>query len=175
MKKMLSIFALAVIFTACKSNTKIQPENKNMVLVDTTGLSKSNTLTDVGGKYIINENVVAEKNKTSNTKMKEADKTNNPATTNAPTTNNPGANTNAPAPEPIPQDKGLSDAAKGTAIGAGSGAILGAIINKNDRRSGAVIGTVIGAGAGYLIGRDKDRKSGRVARAKVRRRAKKQV
>jgi hypothetical protein len=57
--------------------------------------------------------------------------------------------------------KGWSDAAKGTAIGAGVGAISGAIIDKKDAR-GAVIGGLVGAGAGYTIGRAEDRKSGRV-------------
>lgn len=57
--------------------------------------------------------------------------------------------------------KGWSEAAKGTAIGAGAGALGGALIDKKKGR-GAIIGGVVGAGAGYLIGRDKDRKSGRV-------------
>lgn len=57
--------------------------------------------------------------------------------------------------------KGWSEAAKGTVIGAGAGALGGALIDKKKGR-GAIIGGVVGAGAGYLIGRDKDRKSGRV-------------
>lgn len=56
--------------------------------------------------------------------------------------------------------KGWSAAAKGTAIGAGAGAIGGALIDKKNGR-GAIIGGVVGAGTGYLIGRDKDKKSGR--------------
>lgn len=57
--------------------------------------------------------------------------------------------------------KGWSDAAKGTVIGAGVGALGGVLIDKNDAR-GAVIGGLAGAGAGYAIGRAEDRKSGRV-------------
>ena len=56
--------------------------------------------------------------------------------------------------------KGWSDAAKGTVIGAGVGAVAGGIIGKNAK--GAVIGGLAGAGAGYAIGRAEDRKSGRV-------------
>lgn len=56
--------------------------------------------------------------------------------------------------------KGWSAAAKGTAIGAGVGAITGGVIGKNAK--GAVIGGVVGAGTGYAIGRAEDRKSGRV-------------
>lgn len=58
--------------------------------------------------------------------------------------------------------KGWSKAAKGTAIGAGAGAVLGAVINKRNRAAGAVIGGVIGGGGGYVIGRQMDKKDGRV-------------
>ena len=57
--------------------------------------------------------------------------------------------------------KGWSKAAKATAIGAGSGAVLGAVINKKNRAIGAVIGGVIGGGGGYVIGRGMDKKDGR--------------
>jgi len=57
--------------------------------------------------------------------------------------------------------KGWSDAAKGAVIGAGAGALGGALIDKKKGR-GAVIGGVVGAGTGYLIGRGQDKKSGRV-------------
>lgn len=59
------------------------------------------------------------------------------------------------------QKKGWSKAAKGAVIGAGAGAIAGAVISKKPVK-GAVIGGVIGAGAGYVIGRSKDKKDGRV-------------
>jgi hypothetical protein len=58
--------------------------------------------------------------------------------------------------------KGWSKAAKGTAIGAGAGAVLGAVINKRNRAVGAVIGGVLGGGGGYVIGRGMDKKDGRV-------------
>jgi hypothetical protein len=57
--------------------------------------------------------------------------------------------------------KGWSKAAKGTAIGAGSGALVGALVSKK-KGTGAVIGGAVGAGTGYLIGRGKDKKDGRV-------------
>lgn len=57
--------------------------------------------------------------------------------------------------------KGWSKAAKSTAIGAGAGAVLGAVINKKNRALGAVIGGVIGGGGGYVIGRGMDKKDGR--------------
>lgn len=168
MKKVLSIFAVAVVFTACKNKTTSAVEkNKNMVLVDTTGLSKSNALTDVGGKYIISEPPVATAPKKI---IPKASGGNNQVNNN--NTNNSGSGTaNEPQAAPIPRDKGWSDAAKGTAIGGGTGAVLGAVINKKDPVTGAVIGTVVGAGTGYAIGRARDKKSGRAARARARRQA----
>jgi hypothetical protein len=56
--------------------------------------------------------------------------------------------------------KGWSKAAKGTAIGAGAGAVTGAIISK-DKSKGAIIGGVVGAAGGYIIGRKKDKQDGR--------------
>jgi hypothetical protein len=60
------------------------------------------------------------------------------------------------------QKKGWSKAAKGTAIGAGAGAVIGAVVNKRNRAAGAIIGGVLGAGGGYVIGRTMDKKDGRV-------------
>jgi hypothetical protein len=57
--------------------------------------------------------------------------------------------------------RGWSKAAKGAAIGGGSGAVLGAIISKNNKAKGAIIGGVLGAGGGYVLGRVLDKKDGR--------------
>jgi uncharacterized protein YcfJ len=45
---------------------------------------------------------------------------------------------------------------KDAVIGAGAGAVTGAIIGHGAK--GAVIGGVVGGGAGYLIGKHKDKK-----------------
>jgi hypothetical protein len=65
-----------------------------------------------------------------------------------------------PASQPA-QKKGWSNAAKGAVIGGGTGAVAGAVIDKNHRAQGAVIGAAVGAGAGYLIGKHKDKKKKR--------------
>jgi YmgG-like glycine-zipper protein len=57
--------------------------------------------------------------------------------------------------------KGWSRKAKGAVIGGGSGAILGAVINKNNRLVGGALGGALGAGIGYVIGNELDRKHGR--------------
>ena len=54
--------------------------------------------------------------------------------------------------------KGWSNKAKGTAIGAGAGAVTGAVVSHN-KGKGAIIGGAVGAGAGYLVGRHKDKKN----------------
>ena len=54
--------------------------------------------------------------------------------------------------------KKFSNAAKGAIIGAGSGAVVGAIVDKKNRGLGAVIGAAVGGGAGYGIGKHKDNK-----------------
>jgi hypothetical protein len=70
--------------------------------------------------------------------------------------NNEGSNSaKAPAVE---EKGGWSKTAKGTVIGAGGGAVIGAVINKKNRAAGAVIGGVLGAGVGYGLGKVLDKK-----------------
>ena len=97
----------------------------------------------------------------------------------APVTQTPAP---APAPSPAPvitpdvavnkpvvtapvenKKKGISDAAKGAAIGGVGGAIAGAVLGKGTK--GAVLGGVIGAAGGYILGRSRDKKSGRIEMA----------
>lgn len=72
------------------------------------------------------------------------------------------ANNGSSSSQGTTQKKGISEAAKGTAIGVVSGAALGAIVNKKNRGGGAVVGGIIGGATGYTLGRAQDRKSGRV-------------
>ncbi len=58
-----------------------------------------------------------------------------------------------------------SPQAKGAVIGGGSGAILGAVINKRNRAVGGVVGGVVGGAAGYGIGKHVDNK--RKERARI--------
>ena len=67
-----------------------------------------------------------------------------------------------PSHTTVVRKKGWSSAAKGTAIGAASGAVLGAALSKDHHRvKGAVIGGAAGAAGGYLYGRHRDKKNGR--------------
>lgn len=47
---------------------------------------------------------------------------------------------------------------KDALIGAGAGAVTGAVVSHKHAK-GAVIGSAVGAGAGYLLGRHKDKKN----------------
>lgn len=64
-----------------------------------------------------------------------------------------------------------SPQAKGTVIGAGTGAAAGAIIHKRDRVLGGVVGGVVGGAAGYAIGKRKDNKNKEAARVAAANRA----
>ena len=72
---------------------------------------------------------------------------------------------NTATTESVDKKKKMSNAKKGTLIGAGAGVVGGAIVGaatSKDKGKGAVIGGIIGgavgAGAGYGIGKNKDNK-----------------
>ena len=50
-----------------------------------------------------------------------------------------------------------SQRATGAAVGAGGGAVIGALLNRSNPAGGAVVGGLIGAGVGYLIGQNEDK------------------
>lgn len=64
-----------------------------------------------------------------------------------------------PSHTTVVQRHGMRRATKNTLIGAGVGAVGGALIGHSVK--GAVIGGAIGAGAGYLYGRHREKKYGR--------------
>lgn len=85
-------------------------------------------------------------------------------TDNTVQTGNGTSNGNEPVAASTPQvekKKGWSSAAKGAAIGAGAGAIGGAIIAKK-KGLGAIVGGVVGAAGGYIIGKDMDKRNNRL-------------
>ncbi len=77
-------------------------------------------------------------------------------TTNAtPAASTSPQTTASPTTETQPKKKGWSNTAKGAVIGAGAGAVAGAVIDHNNRGAGAVIGglagAAVGAGTGAVI------------------------
>lgn len=82
-----------------------------------------------------------------------------PAASSTPVTADDPAEKTASAEEPAEptateekKKKGVSNTVKGAVIGAGAGAVGGAIINKKNPGKGAIIGGVVGAGAGAVTG-----------------------
>ena len=57
----------------------------------------------------------------------------------------------------VKHKKGWSYRKKYAVIGAGAGAVTGALVSKN-HAAGAVVGGVVGGAGGYLLGRHKDRR-----------------
>ena len=57
----------------------------------------------------------------------------------------------------VEHKKGWSHRKKYAVIGAGAGAVTGALVSKHHAR-GALIGGAVGGASGYLLGRHKDRK-----------------
>jgi len=179
MKKILMALAISSIFLSCKNKSKSDLSiDKNMVLTDTALLHRSGIYSDTAYKAGVITNANGTTTTTSSTTTvtttttsssnlpKKAGSTNSGSTTKTASTKTiSGSTGSGTSTTPVKRDKGWSSAAKGTAIGAGSGAIVGAVVSKN-KAQGAVVGGVIGAAGGYVIGRDMDKKSGRVARSK---------
>jgi hypothetical protein len=138
MKKILQCFMVALIFAACNSKTDLDT-NKDVILTDTSGMYKSNIMTDTGS--VIETSTLTNGNQ-------------NTAVANKLTTNTNRSTTR------VTRRRGWSHAAKDATIGGVGGAVTGAIISK-DKSKGAIIGGVLGAAGGYIIGRSKDKKEGR--------------
>lgn len=168
MKKIFIAIVTLASFAACKSNKTDLETTKAVVLVDTTGMYKSNVLTDTGSMIVtqpVNRQQVssnAGNTNASNTTTRKRTTSPTRRTTRYSNSNvNSGSNqTTSSGQTTAPRRRGWSKAAKGATIGGVGGAVTGAIISKN-KVKGAVIGGVLGAAGGYIIGRDKDKKDGR--------------
>jgi hypothetical protein len=163
MKKLLpllSILIIAVIvIAACNSKPQTDTNNgKVLTYTDTTGLADfqkwktQNELKDPTVYYSQGNEVVASQ------PVKKVTRTFTPARS---ASKSGSMNSVAQYPAKTSVKKGWSRKAKGAVIGGGGGAILGAVINKNNRLVGGAIGGAIGAGLGYVIGNELDRKKGR--------------
>lgn len=150
---------VAASFVACKSKTDLDA-NKDVILVDTTGMYKSNMLTDTGS--IIETTTLTNGNQNTAVANKRTTNTNTNKTTNTNrSTARTSNNNNTSSTQTTTRRKGWSKAAKDATIGGVGGAVIGAVVSKN-KVKGAIIGGVLGAGGGYILGRSKDKKDGRV-------------
>ena len=164
MKKILHCLMVASIFVACNNKTDLDTK-KDVILTDTTGMYKSNMLTDTG--TVIQTTTLTNGNR--NTAVANTRATNTNRATTSRTSSNRSVSggtgtagtSNSGTGQTTTQKKGWSKAAKGAVIGGASGAVVGAVISKK-KGKGAIIGGVVGAAGGYILGRSKDKKDGRV-------------
>lgn len=171
MKSIIVTLALAVSLAACNSKSDTENQTAKELVADTSSNYSNSVLTDTG--YSTSQEVmpvepvqpVVEAKKTTKKIQKQAVANTPSTTTTTPTTASAPEVVAEPAPvlsEPTPvvveeKKKGWSNATKGAVIGAGAGAIGGAVISKK-KGKGAVIGGVLGAAGGYIIGKNKDKK-----------------
>ena len=162
MKKLLPLFCILVIviaLAACNSKPQADVSNeKIMTPADTIGLAEfqkwktQNELKDPTVYYQQgNETVVSQPAKGIKRSYSPIRK--------SPVSNSMNSVAQYPAKTSV--KKGWSRKAKGAVIGGGGGAIIGALVNKNNRLVGGALGGALGAGLGYVIGNELDKKHGR--------------
>ena len=178
MKQILSVLAISAVLASCSNNPKTGTEvTKDVVTTDTAGLYNdknrvmnvdglndttvttvtTTTVTTGGTATVVAAPIVAAPvKKTARSTARRSTSGNTSRNGNY----NSGSGTRTQPSEPVARRRGWSKAAKGTVIGAGSGAVIGAVVSKK-KGKGAIIGGVLGAGVGYGIGRSKDKRDGR--------------
>lgn len=165
MKKLLPIlsilFITAILISACNSKPSLDPNSgKVLTYVDTAGLADfqkwktQNELKDPSVYY--NQGTEISTSQPARKTARSYSPVQKPSNTG-------GGSLNSVSQYPAKTSvkKGWSRKAKGAVIGGGGGAILGAVINKNNRLVGGAIGGALGAGLGYVIGNELDKKHGR--------------
>ena len=159
MKKIVQCFMVASIFVACNSKSDLDT-SKNVILTDTTGMYRSNILTDTGS--VIQTTRLTNGNRNTAVANRQTTHTNTNTRTVPRTTTRTVSNTSSGSGQTttVTRRRGWSHAAKDATIGGVGGAVTGAIISKN-KGKGAIIGGVLGAAGGYILGRSKDKKEGR--------------
>lgn len=170
MKKLLPIFiiatAAALFMVACNRKTQTDANGKVMTYTDTVGLAdfqKWKTLNELKDPTVYYNQGNEMSNQQARTIVKYIpvkSSSTHRSTANHSTYSSGSMNSVAQYPAKTVK-RGWSRKAKGAVIGGGGGAILGAIINKNNRLVGGALGGALGAGIGYVIGNEMDRKHGR--------------
>lgn len=156
MKKIVSMFAVVLVLSACSNSAKEEAVIKQKAIAAVKDSLKLDSFKRAEVQAKEKQLKLAEEEK-----VKEEKRTLLLSERNEAAAERRSAATTTTQAPVVAKKKGWSDAAKGTLIGAGAGAIGGALIDKKSGR-GAIIGGVVGAGTGYVIGRSQDRKSGRV-------------
>ena len=168
MKKLLPISIIAIIaavaMIGCKSQPQTDVNGKVLTYTDTLGLADfqkwkaQNELADPTVYYHQGSEFASNRPTRTIVKYVPAKSSTHRSSSRAYSSGSMNSVSQYPAKS---LKKGWSRKAKGAVIGGGSGAILGAVINKNNRLVGGALGGALGAGIGYVIGNELDRKHGR--------------
>lgn len=146
MKKILSIITItatiAVVMAACTRNPLATAE---VSYTDSIGFAQFQQWKAMNERLETNQELVSKARARKSSSVNQSGSMTSESTNNAKTT----------------KKKGWSKAAKYSAIGGGTGIILGAVINKRNPVKGGIIGGILGGGLGFGIGRSKDTKEGR--------------
>ncbi|WP_291197531.1 glycine zipper family protein [Dyadobacter sp.] len=138
MKAVISMLFAASVMVACNTQSDKQE-----------ALLKSQQKTIDSMRVVMEKQAIIDSMNALQAQRKEAEKWEDLEKNEA--TNHTQAVASAPAAASAPAKKKWSHTAKGALVGAGTGAITGAIVNKK-HVEGALIGTVIGAGVGAGTG-----------------------
>ncbi|WP_229206258.1 glycine zipper family protein [Dyadobacter fermentans] len=138
MKAVISVLCAASVMVACNTQSDKQE-----------ALLKSQQKTIDSMRVAMEKQAIIDSMNTLHTQRAEAEKWEDVEKNEA--TNHNQAVASAPAAQSAPAKKKWSHTAKGAVVGAGTGAITGAIVNKK-RGEGALIGSLIGAGVGAGTG-----------------------
>lgn len=166
MKQLVIALAAAVALYSCTSNAGPNTADTAMAIEQAkkATIDSMNTVTAIKQQVIDSMNEAKEARADRARSVEYSAPASNSYSNNAEAYPAPAAEP-APAPAPVEQKKkGWSHTAKGAVVGAGAGAITGAIVNP-DRAKGAIIGTLIGAGVGAGTGALVDKKKKREAAA----------
>ncbi len=165
MIKMIPVFAIACVMLSCNDNAEKQAQiDAQQRTMDSMKMEmvKKQTIDSMNAVAAQQQAVVAPvvEQRTVSTVHHTVRHPSGTATTNSYTTNNTTNYGNAPAataPAPEKKKKGWSAKATGTLVGAGVGAITGAMVDKK-KGEGAVVGGLIGAAGGLGAGAIIDKK-----------------
>lgn len=153
MKNIIIVIASIITFTACNSK---KTETRDIQLMTDSSAYNNDMYSDTSSTVEVVATPVTQSRTPKSVVPKSNTKSN---TSNAGSANS--TTTQTTTTQTTTKKKGWSSAAKGAVIGAGAGAVGGAIISKKQPVKGAVIGGVVGAAGGYIIGKDIDKKKGR--------------
>jgi hypothetical protein len=157
MKKLIAIMFVAVVMTSCGNKAKEEATAKAEQQAAIKAVKDSIRLDSFKRVDIAKKEKIAQQAEEKRVMMLADERR---AAAAPAVTSGSNRTTSSTTTTSSTKKKGWSQAAKGTAIGAGAGALGGVLVDKNNAR-GAIVGGVVGAGAGYLIGHGQDKKSGR--------------